>query len=201
MHDTMTENDLPERLLVGVTGSVAALNLPSYLYAFREADIRQLAVVLTPAAERFVSAAALRHVADGVYTEQEQGRGHVALARWAEAVLVVPATANFLGCTAAGLAPTLLSTIMLAADSAVILAPAMNPVMWSKNAVRRNVEILRSDGYQVADPLPGPAYEVASRSIVPGLQPPDAVSLLGLLRRRPVCRENRKAAGTAGRGL
>lgn len=200
MHD-MTEHDLPEHLLVGVTGSVAALNLPSYLYAFRDAGIRQVAVVLTPAAERFLSAAALRHVADGVYTEQEQGRGHVALARWADAVLVFPATANFLGCTAAGLAPTLLSTIMLAADSPVVLVPAMNPIMWSKNAVRRSVETLRGDGYQVVDPLPGPAYEVASRSIVPGLKSPDAASLLGLLRRRPVCRESHEAAGTAGKGL
>lgn len=167
----------PERLLIGVSGSVAALNLPTYLYASRAAGVAHLAVVLTPAAEAFLPVPALRHIVDGVYTEHEQGRGHVALARWAHHLVVLPATANLLGCVANGLAPNLLTTVLLAAECPVAFVPAMNLAMWRKPAVQRNVTTLRRDGHQVIEPLLDRTYEVASRAIVPGLvvPPPDAL--------------------------
>lgn len=171
----------PERLLLGVSGSVAALNLPAYVYAFRAAGVGRIAVILTPAAENFLPARALRPIADAVYTEHDQGPGHVALARWAGHLLVLPATANLLGCAAHGLAPNLLATVLLAAECPITFVPAMNPAMWRKPAVRRNVATLRADGHRVLDPLPGAVYEVASRSIVEGLGMPAPEALVRLL--------------------
>jgi len=175
--DVVAGMPLPKKLLVGVSGSVAVLNLPSYLYAFRAAGIGQIAAVLTASAESFLPAGSLRLLCDGIYTEKDHGRGHVALGRWPDQVLVLPATAHLLGCIACGLAPNLLATTLLATEAPIIFVPAMNPLMWHKAAVRRNVTILRGDGHRVLDPLPGAAFEVASRAIVPSLTmpPPEVV--------------------------
>jgi phosphopantothenoylcysteine decarboxylase/phosphopantothenate--cysteine ligase len=184
--DTVAGTSPPDKLLVGVSGSVAALNLPSYLYAFRAAGVPQIAAVLTTTAESFLPASSLRLLCDGVYTEQDHGRGHVALGRWPDRVLVLPATAHVLGCVACGLAPNLLGTTLLATEAPITFVPAMNPAMWRKAAVRRNVTVLRADGHQVLDPLPGAAFEVASRAIVPSLMVPPPEVVLRCLSSRPV---------------
>jgi phosphopantothenoylcysteine synthetase/decarboxylase len=171
----------PEKLLLGVSGSVATLSLPAYLHAFRAAGVRQIVAVLTTTAERFLPPTALSVLCDRVCTEADPAGGHVALGRWADRALVLPATANLLGTVAHGLAPSLLATTVLAADCPVTFAPAMNPVMWQRPAVRRNVAILREDGYDVVDPVPGAAYEVASRAIVPSIVVPPAEVLLDRL--------------------
>lgn len=172
-----TDGSAPEKLLIGVSGSVAALNLPSYLYAMRAAGVAQIVAVLTVTAESFLPAGSLRLLCDGVYTERDHGRGHVALGRWPDRILVLPATAHLLGCVAAGLAPSLLATTLLATETPITFVPAMNSTMWRKAAVRRNVTTLRADGHQVLDPVPGAAFEVASRAIVASLAlpPPELV--------------------------
>ncbi|MFT7835901.1 flavoprotein [Saccharothrix sp. BKS2] len=162
----------PEKLLLGVSGSVAALTLPNYLYAFRAAGVRQIIAVVTVSASAFISAQALGVICDRVYTDADPARSHVALGRWADHTLVLPATAHLLGCLAHGLAPSRLTTALLAVDGPITLVPAMNPVMWGKPAVQRNVAVLRGDGHRVVEPIAGASYEVASRAIVPGLVPP-----------------------------
>lgn len=184
--DPVAGRSIPEKLLVGVSGSVAVLNLPSYLYAFRAAGITQIAAVLTATAECFLPAGTLRLLCDGVYTEQDHGRRHVALGRWPDRVLVLPATAHLLGCVASGLAPNLLATTLLATEAPITFAPAMNPAMWRKAAVRRNVATLRADGHRVLDPVPGAAFEVASRAIVPSLTVPSPQLVLQHLSSEPV---------------
>ncbi|SDC53769.1 flavoprotein [Actinokineospora iranica] len=159
----------PERLLVGVTGSVAAFSLPVYLHAFRTAGVKQIVGLLTRSAETFVSPGGLRALCDQVYTEAEQARSHVALARWAQRVLVLPATAHLLGCLANGLAPSALTSTLLAVEQPITVAPAMNESMWRRPAVRRNVATLRADGHRVVEPVPGTAFEAASREIVSAL--------------------------------
>jgi phosphopantothenoylcysteine decarboxylase/phosphopantothenate--cysteine ligase len=79
------------------------------------------------------------------------------LAGWAELVLVLPATADVLARTAAGLAPDLLGTVLLATAAPTVFVPAMNPVMWAKPAVQRAVAQLRADGCGVVPPGPGRA--------------------------------------------
>ncbi|MEW2505758.1 flavoprotein [Amycolatopsis sp. CA-161197] len=168
----------PEKLLLGVSGSVAVLSLPAYLHAFRAAGVRQIVAVLTTTAARFLPAGSLAVLCDRVCTDEDPAGGHVALGRWADRALILPATANLLGTVAHGLAPTLLTTTVLAADCPVTFAPAMNPVMWQRPAVQRNVALLREDGHDVVDPIPGAAYEVASRAIVPSIVVPPAEVLL-----------------------
>lgn len=184
--DSVAGTSIPEKLLVGVSGSVAALNLPSYLYAFRAAGVAHIAAVLTATAESFLPAGALRLLCDGVYTEHDHGRGHVALGRWPDRVLVLPATAHVLGCAAYGLAPNLLATTLLATDAPITFVPAMNAAMWRKAAVQRNIAALCADGHRVLDPVPGAAFEVASRAIVPSLTVPSPEVVLRCLSGEPV---------------
>ncbi|GAA2978723.1 flavoprotein [Actinokineospora diospyrosa] len=168
----------PRKLLLGVSGSVAALGLPGYLYAFRAAGVSEIIAVVTTSALQFLPVTGLAALCDRVCTDGDSSLGHVALARWAEHTLVLPATAHLLGCLANGLAPSLLATTLLAVDGPVTLAPAMNAAMWRRPAVRRNVATLRADGHQVIDPVPGAVYEVASRAVVAGIAvPPPAVVL------------------------
>jgi phosphopantothenoylcysteine decarboxylase len=175
------EQQPPSRLLLGVSGSIAALSLPGHLHAYRAAGVGQIAVVMTRTAERFLPADTLRLITDAVYTEAEHGRGHVALARWADAVLVLPATAHVIGCLAHGLAPNLLTTTLLAVPGRAVVVPAMNPVMWSQRPVQRNVAQLRADGHLVLAPQRGLAYEVASRSVTDALVMPEPAEVLAAL--------------------
>lgn len=169
---------VPSRLLVGVSGSVAALMLPVYLNAFRMAGVAEIRVVATHTAGRFLAPDVLRLLSEEVVTEDEPGPGHIALTRWPDRVLVLPATAHLIGCLANGLAPSLLTTLLLAYEGSIVLAPAMNPQMWHSAPVRRNVATLRNDGHVVVDPVPGNAYEVASRRVLPSLIVPEPPALL-----------------------
>jgi phosphopantothenoylcysteine synthetase/decarboxylase len=80
---------------------------------------------------------------------------HLDLTRWADLMLVMPATANVLGKAAAGIADDVLTTCILAATSPVVFVPSMNDAMWVKPAVQRNVATLRADGYGVIPPAVG----------------------------------------------
>lgn len=181
---------LPRKLLIGVSGSVAILSLPSYVQTLRAAGVVQIAAVATYTALEFLPVMTMRLLFDAVYTDADHGPGHVALGRWADDVVLLPATAHLLGCLAAGTAPNLVTATVMAAPAPVVLVPAMNQVMWEKPAVRRAVAQVRDDGNTVLDPLPGMAWEVASRSVRPSLvmQPPDR--LVAVLEAR---------AGTLGR--
>ena len=81
--------------------------------------------------------------------------GHIELARWADVVVVAPATAHFLGTLAAGLADDLLSTICLATTAPIVLAPAMNQAMWANAAVQANRAVLESRGVRFIGPAAG----------------------------------------------
>ena len=87
--------------------------------------------------------------------EAEAAMGHIELARWADLVLVAPATAHFMATLSQGLAPDLLSTLCLATDAPIVLAPAMNQAMWRAPATQRNAQILGSDGRLLVGPADG----------------------------------------------
>src|SRR5205085_2936621 len=149
-----------KRILLGVTGGIAAYKTPDLVRRLRDvgAEVR---VILTPNGARFVSALSLAAVSDhGVILEQwgDPGRGgvdHVELARWAELLLIAPATANVLAKLAAGLADDALSTYALAHRGSVIVAPAMNTFMLRHPTVQQNMAALRARGVIVLDPDSG----------------------------------------------
>jgi phosphopantothenoylcysteine synthetase/decarboxylase len=147
-------------ILVGVTGGIAAYKAPGVIRRLREAG-HQVKVVATEAAFRFVPEETLAIAAgEPVHTDEtwweRSGRvEHVALARWADLVLVAPATADAMARAAIGLGDDLLSATILAGARMVLWAPAMNPEMWESPATGRNVETLKSWGHRFVGPESG----------------------------------------------
>ena len=117
--------------------------------------------MLTQNAARFVTETALQAVAgnrprtDLWDAEAEAAMGHIELARWADAVVIAPATANLVARLANGIADDLLTTLYLATTAPVFIAPAMNVRMWEHVATRRNIQRLRADGVTVLGPADG----------------------------------------------
>jgi phosphopantothenoylcysteine synthetase/decarboxylase len=155
-----------DRLLVGVSGSVAVLNLPSYLATLRAELASQVRVIMTRQAARMLPPSTVALICDEVFLDQEpttiRRPGHIELTRWAEMVVILPATANVIGQAANGLGANLLTTTILAAPAPIVFCPNVHPVMWNKAVVQRNVESLRQDGHIVIEPVVATAYEVDS---------------------------------------
>ncbi len=148
------------RILLGISGGIAAYKAPA-LVRHLLARNTEIVPVLTPNAVRFVSPTALQAVAgqrprtDLWDEDAEAAMGHIELARWADAVVIAPATANLMARLAAGMADDLLTTLCLATTAPIFLAPAMNVRMWEHAATQRNVDRLRADGVTVLGPAQG----------------------------------------------
>lgn len=146
---------------LGVTGSISAYKAVELLRLLR-AEGADVAVMLSPSATRFVGAlsfAALsRHPVetDVLELSADQRIGHLVVADAADAIVVAPATAHFLGAMAGGLAGDVVTATCLATRAPVIVAPAMDGDMWTHPATTRNVARLRDDGCTIVDPETGP---------------------------------------------
>ncbi|MEN9992947.1 MAG: hypothetical protein RLY83_517 [Actinomycetota bacterium] len=146
------------RVLVGITGGVAAYKAAEVIRGLVEAG-HEVRAVPTSNALRFIGAAtleALTHnsVHSELYDDVEEVR-HIELAKWAELIIVAPATASFLARTASGLADDLLGNIILASTVPLVIAPAMHTEMWQNQATITNVETLKRRGILVIDPAVG----------------------------------------------
>jgi phosphopantothenoylcysteine decarboxylase/phosphopantothenate--cysteine ligase len=149
-----------KRLLLGITGGVAAYKAAQLArqLARAGADVR---VAMTEAATRFVTPVTLQALtAQTVWTDLWDPRvpdnmGHIELSRDRDLIVVAPASADFLGKLAAGLADDLLSTLCLARRCPLLVAPAMNVEMWENPAMQRNLHTLRGDGVHFAGPAAG----------------------------------------------
>ncbi len=148
------------RVLLGVGGGIAAYKAADLVRRLRDAGA-EVRVVLTESAARFVTpltfqALSGNPVRTSLWDEAaEAAMGHIELARWAEEILIAPATADLLARLAHGRADDLLSTLVLASAAPVSVAPAMNQQMWAQAATRANVEILRQRGVRVFGPDAG----------------------------------------------
>ncbi|MDR3415656.1 MAG: bifunctional phosphopantothenoylcysteine decarboxylase/phosphopantothenate--cysteine ligase CoaBC [Nevskia sp.] len=148
------------RILLGVTGGIAAYKAAELVRQLVKAGA-QVQVVMTDSAQRFVGAQTFqalsgRTVRSSLWDEQaEAAMGHIELARWPDAIVVAPASANFLARLAHGFADDLLSTQCLATDRPLHVAPAMNRLMWSNAATQANLATLRSRGVRVIGPASG----------------------------------------------
>lgn len=158
--DNHPTDNHPKRILLGIGGGVAAYKTIELVRHLRSLKV-EIIPVLTANAQRFVTPTALQAVAGGRPrvdlwdADAEAGMGHIELARWADAVLVAPATANLIARLAAGLADDLLTTLCLATEAPLFLAPAMNTKMWEHPATVRNIARLRADGATVLGPADG----------------------------------------------
>ena len=148
------------KIVLGVSGGIAAYKAPELVRRLQDAGAT-VRVILTPNAARFVSPLSLAAVSNhGVIIEQwgDSGHGgvdHIELARWAELLLIAPATANVLAKLAAGIADDALTTYALAHRAEVVVAPAMNTFMLAHPTVRQNIETLRKRGVGIIEPVNG----------------------------------------------
>jgi len=150
----------PYRLLLGMTGGIAAYKAAE-LCRLLVQDGCDVQVVMTEAACRFVTPATMQALSGKrVFTDLWDeavpgGMGHIELSRDRDLIVVAPASADFLAKLAAGLADDLLSTLCLARECALLVAPAMNRQMWENPSTRRNVHQLAADGVRIAGPASG----------------------------------------------
>jgi len=169
-------------IILGVSGGIAAYKSPDLVRRLREAGA-EVRVVLTRGAQAFVTPLTFQAVShQAVHTDlldadAETGMGHLELARWADEILIAPATADVMARLAHGLADDLLTTLCLATEAPITLCPAMNHIMWQAAATRDNAEILERRGIRMLGPADGPLAEGESG---PGrlMEPRDIVTAL-----------------------
>ncbi|HJN17578.1 MAG TPA: bifunctional phosphopantothenoylcysteine decarboxylase/phosphopantothenate--cysteine ligase CoaBC [Armatimonadota bacterium] len=148
------------KIIIGVTGSIAAYKACDVIRRLKVAGA-EVRVVMTKSACELVGPTTFRAISGGpVAVEMFDGESggdlkHISLTDWADAVLIVPATANILGKAANGIADDLVSTVLMACDAPTVFAPAMNFRMWANPAVQENVRKLAESGRCFAGPIEG----------------------------------------------
>ncbi|HVF17483.1 MAG TPA: bifunctional phosphopantothenoylcysteine decarboxylase/phosphopantothenate--cysteine ligase CoaBC [Steroidobacteraceae bacterium] len=160
----------PRKILLGVTGGIAAYKSPDLVRRLieRGADVQ---VVMSRGAQQFVApltfqAVSGKPVRTDLWDEAaEAAMGHIELARWADEILIAPATADFIARLAHGFTDDLLTTIALATSAPIVIAPAMNRQMWANPATQANVRILKERGIRILGPASG---EQACGEVGPG---------------------------------
>ncbi len=193
----------PNRILLIIGGGIAAYKC---LELIRRGRDRGLAFrcVLTQAGAEFVTPLSIASLAgEKVYQDlfsltDEAEMGHIRLSREADLVIVAPATASLMAKMAAGLADDLASTLLLASDKPILVAPAMNPQMWGHPATRRNVARLTADGVRIVGPNPGDMAcgEIGSGRMAEPHEILDAIDLVLTPHDRPLT--GRRALVTSG---
>jgi len=149
-----------KRLLLGVSGGIAAYKSAELVRLLGKAGA-EVRVVMTEGATRFVTPMTFQALSGNPVRQElfdpahEAAMGHIELARWADLMLVAPASADFMARLAAGMADDLLATLCLASAAPLVLAPAMNRLMWSNPATRENAATLRQRGIQLWGPAEG----------------------------------------------
>lgn len=192
------------RILLIIGGGIAAYKGLDLIRRLRErgAAVR---VVLTSAGAQFITPLSVGALtADRVFTdlfdrEDEHDVGHIRLSREADLIVVAPATADLMAKMVAGLGNDLASTVLLATDKQVLIAPAMNPQMWDHPATRRNRRTLQKDGIQFIGPNVGEMAESGEAGAGRMAEPLDIVAAIGtLLDRTPKPLAGKKIIMTSG---
>ncbi len=149
-----------KHILLSVGGGIAAYRAVELMRLLMKQGA-EVQVVMTKSAMEFVAPLTFEALSGHkVHTDlfdltEQHGMGHIQLARWADLVVVAPATANLLTKLARGIAEDLLTTLVLAADVPVLIAPAMNVSMWQADATQANVSLLQERGFSVVEPVQG----------------------------------------------
>lgn len=149
-----------KKILLGITGGIAAYKSAEIAHDLRKAGA-EVKVAMTPAATQFITPLTLQalsgnSVATGVFEPNDtSGMDHIDLARWPDAILIAPATANCIAQLAHGLTQDLLSTLCLASTKPIFLAPAMNQNMWLNPATQANVQKIQENGIKLLGPAEG----------------------------------------------
>ncbi|TWX66291.1 bifunctional phosphopantothenoylcysteine decarboxylase/phosphopantothenate--cysteine ligase CoaBC [Colwellia demingiae] len=149
-----------KKIVLGITGGIAAYKTPELVRRLKDhgADVR---VVMTEGAKAFITPLTLQavsgnHVSDSLLDSQaELAMGHIELAKWADLIIIAPATADIIARITAGMANDLLSTLCLATSAPIAIAPAMNQQMWHAKATQVNIGTLKQWGFHIWGPGAG----------------------------------------------
>ena len=167
------------RIVLGVAGGIAAYKSADLVRRLRDRNF-EVRVVMTASARRFVTPLTFQAVSsnpvhcDLLDPQAEAGMGHIELARWADLVLIAPATANVLARLAHGFADDLLTTVCLATSAPLVLAPAMNQQMWRAGATQANAQAMLDRGVAILGPAQG---DQACGDVGPGrMLEPEAIA-------------------------
>ncbi|WP_455199775.1 bifunctional phosphopantothenoylcysteine decarboxylase/phosphopantothenate--cysteine ligase CoaBC [Kaarinaea lacus] len=166
-----------KQILLGITGSIAAYKACELVRLLRDAG-SEVRVVMTRSATEFVSPLTFQALSQNTVHRElldeqaEAAMGHIELARWADAVIIAPASANSIARLAQGRADDLLSTVCLATSAPVAVAPAMNQQMWLDASTQENITLLKNHGVHIWGPAEG---DQACGDVGPGrmLEPPE----------------------------
>ena len=149
-----------KNILLGVCGGIAAYKSAELVRRLQDAGA-EVRVVMTAGAMEFITPLTFQALSghsvhsDLLDSQAEAAMGHIELARWADLILIAPATANSIARLASGRADDLLCAVCLASQSKIALAPAMNHVMWSADATQQNIKKLRNNGAEIFGPASG----------------------------------------------
>ena len=149
-----------KHIVVGITGGIAAYKTIELIRLLRKAEA-EVRVVLTPAAAEFVTPLTLQAISGNAVAQSlldpqaELAMGHIELAKWADAIIIAPTSADFIARLTVGMANDLLSTICLATDAPIFLAPAMNQQMYRQSITQQNLTALQTRGIGLIGPNSG----------------------------------------------
>ncbi len=172
-----------KRILLIISGGIAAYKCLELIRRLREQSA-EVIPVLTRAAQEFVTPLSVGAISNGkVFTDlfdrdDEHDIGHIRLSRDADLIVVAPATADIMAKMAGGHADDLASTVLLATDKPVLIAPAMNPYMWSHPANQRNIKTLREDGIRFIGPNAGEMAESGEAGVGRMAEPAEIVNAI-----------------------
>ena len=175
-----------KNILLIISGGIAAYKSLDLIRRLRErgASVRP---IMTQSAQEFVTPLSVGAISgDKVFTQlldrdDEHDIGHIRLARETDLIVVAPATANLMAKMANGLADDLASTVLLATNKPVLIAPAMNPAMWGHRATQRNISDLHSFGIQFVGPNAGEMAEHGEAGIGRMAEPMEIVAAIGAI--------------------
>ena len=159
-----------KRILLGITGGIAAYKCAELTRLFSKAGA-EVRVAMTKAATEFITPLTMQALSgnrvslDLLDTDAEAAMGHIELARWADLVIIAPATADFIARVSHGQADDILTTLVLATAAPIAIAPAMNQAMWSDSGTQENLSALSDRGYRIFGPASG---EQACGDVGPG---------------------------------
>lgn len=179
------------RILLGISAGIAAYKSATLARLLKQSGA-EVRVVMTEGAQAFVTPLTLQALTgEAVRTslldpDAEAGMGHIELARWADTILIAPATADVMARLAIGMADDLLTTLCLASDAHKVMAPAMNQAMWRQPATARNAARLEADGWRLLGPSSGdqacgdvgPGRMMEPEAILAALKEPDDTSTI-----------------------
>jgi len=177
-----------QKIVLGISGGIAAYKTPELVRLLKKRGA-EVQVVLTRSAKEFVTETTLQAVSGAPVRENlwdkeaEAAMGHIELARWADLVLIAPATAEIMSRLALGAAPDLLTTLCLATEAPIVVAPAMNHIMWADSGVQDNCRVLKQRDIRILGPAvgdqacgeSGPGRMVEPEDIVAAIMGPKAV--------------------------